>query len=54
MYVLCHMTYTLKNGFENVVRLYCVIVIELIVFHGFFVNVQFQYCVLMSPLFVKV
>ena len=38
---LRHVVFTLEDGFEDSVRLYSMFVIQLIVFHGFFIKVNF-------------
>jgi hypothetical protein len=52
-YVTALMALTYENGFKNIVSLYCVLVINAILFHGFFANIEFSNCVRMSPLFIK-
>jgi hypothetical protein len=53
---VCHSSYDphLENGFKRFARLYCVLIINSITFHGFFKNIEFFNCVHMGPLFIKI
>ena len=46
---LRHVVFTLEDGFEYSVRLHCMFVIWLIVFHGFFTNANFFIASIWDP-----
>lgn len=51
---LRHAVFTLEDGFEDSVRLYCMFVIQLMVLRGFFLNVNFFYFIHMGSFFTNV
>jgi len=42
--LLSHVAFILQDGFQDCIRLYCVFVIYLIIFYGFFIKLKFFDC----------